>query len=76
MSDLIKRAKIKAGMLRMGEPIAFGSDADIIEELIDEIRALQGALSAMVEVGEAYLPFDAPNGPCCKALARAKEFHK
>jgi hypothetical protein len=36
-SDLIRRARIVSGMLRMGEPLAFGRDADIINELVDAL---------------------------------------
>lgn len=39
--ELERRAKIKAGMLRMCEPIEFGSDAAIIEELVDALASLR-----------------------------------
>jgi hypothetical protein len=35
-------------------------------------EALAAALTGMVTVGEAYLPYDAPNGPCHKRLSVAK----
>ena len=37
-ADLLRRADIMAGMLRMGERIAFGTDADMIAELAAAIR--------------------------------------
>ena len=37
--DLLRRADIMVGMLRMGEKIAFGSDADMIADLAAAIRA-------------------------------------
>lgn len=43
---LIERAAIKAGMLRMGEKIAFGSDADMIDELSSALTDLQTRLAA------------------------------
>jgi hypothetical protein len=49
MTDLLKRARIKAGMLMMGEKIAFGSDATIIEELC---AALEAALQSGGAAGE------------------------
>jgi hypothetical protein len=39
-ADLVRRLRTKAGMLRMGEPIAWGSDADALEEAADAIEAL------------------------------------
>ena len=30
------------------------------------------ALTGMITVGEAYLPYDAPNGPCAKRLSVAR----
>lgn len=41
MSDLLSRAKIKVGLLRMGEPVAFGSDAAMIEELCAELEQVK-----------------------------------
>jgi hypothetical protein len=49
VNDLLTRASIKAGMLRMGEPIAFGSDADIIEELAEEVARFGTALEAIAD---------------------------
>lgn len=40
--DLLRRADIMAGMLRMGERISFGSDADMIADLAAAIRARKG----------------------------------
>jgi hypothetical protein len=41
MMDIVERAKIKSGKLRMGEPIKFGSDADLIDEMSAEIELLR-----------------------------------
>lgn len=40
MSDLPKRLRIKAGMIKFGERIAWGSDTAIMEEAADVIEAL------------------------------------
>lgn len=48
-AELIKRAKVMADMLRMGEPIEFGLDAAIIEKQSDAIAALV-AEQALFEV--------------------------
>lgn len=45
MSDLPKRLRIKAGMIQLGEIIAWGSDAEIMEEAADEIDDLLIKLS-------------------------------
>ena len=39
--DILERAKIKLGMLRMGEPIKFGSDADLIDKMAAKIELLR-----------------------------------
>jgi hypothetical protein len=39
-ADLVRRLRVKAGMLRMGERIAFGSDADALEDAADAIERL------------------------------------
>lgn len=51
--DLVSRATIKAQMLRMGEPVAFGSDADIIDELaqaLTEARASAAHWRRAIEI--------------------------
>ena len=48
----MSRATIKAQMLRMGEPVAFGSDADVVDELaqaLTEARAEIERLNAQVD---------------------------
>lgn len=45
MSDLPKRLRITAGMIQLGERIAWGSDAEIMEEAADEIDDLLIKLS-------------------------------
>ena len=39
-ADLVRRMRVKADMLRMGEPIAFGSDADALEDAAEAIERL------------------------------------
>ena len=39
--DLIKRLEIKAGMISMGEKIAWGSDTDVMYEAAEKIRELE-----------------------------------
>ena len=41
MNDLPKRLDIKAGMMEMGEKIAWGSDTSLMREAAAKIRALQ-----------------------------------
>ena len=41
MSDLPKQLRIKAGMIHMGERIAWGSDTTLMEEAADLIEQLQ-----------------------------------
>lgn len=50
MVDLVTRARTKAGMLRMGEPIAFGSDADIVDELVAEVERLNADVARGLEL--------------------------
>lgn len=40
-SDLVKRLEIKSGMILMGEKIAWGSDAALMDEAADRITALE-----------------------------------
>jgi chromosome segregation ATPase len=44
MTDLPKRLRIKAGMIQLGERIAWGSDAEIMEEAADEIERINESL--------------------------------
>lgn len=55
MSDLVKRLRIKAGMIEMGEMIAWGSDSALMREAADALE-----LAAPVVQGEpvAYLRKD------------------
>lgn len=46
-AELVERLRIKAAMLRMGEPIAFGSDADAIETAADAITSLSQRLAGV-----------------------------
>lgn len=40
MGDLIKRLRIKAGMIELGELIAWGSDAALMREAADVLEVL------------------------------------
>lgn len=50
--DLVSRAKIKAQMLRMGEPVAFGSDADVIDELVVALTKARSDIERLREALE------------------------
>jgi len=57
-AEHVRRLRIKADMLRMGEPIAFGSDADALDEAADAIERLtrdlqSAALDAIAAHGQA-----------------------
>lgn len=39
-NDLVKRLRIKAGVMSMGEKIAWGSDTALMEEAADELERL------------------------------------
>ena len=45
MSDIVQRLRIKADILAMGEPIAFGSDTALMVEAAGEIEALRSSLN-------------------------------
>jgi hypothetical protein len=54
MSDLVKRLTIKAGVMEMGEKIAWGSDTSLMREAADRIEELEAKLAKAVEIIEAY----------------------
>jgi hypothetical protein len=79
LDALVERADIMAGMLRMGERIAYGTDADMIcalSEAITAIRrdllaaeaALAGAVTVKplvwVDIDDDYSTADHPTGFC------------
>jgi hypothetical protein len=74
MSDetakLIADARIKSSTLRMGEPIAFGSDADTIDALIEALSAALSQLDATRAerdgLAQALKPFAAEKLPSMK----------
>ena len=68
--DLKKPAFIKSGMLRMGEKITFGSDADVIDEAIAAIETLEAQLAAAkVMIAE----FEREQCAACRAHALNKQ---
>lgn len=56
MSDdeLVRQARIMSGMMIMGEPVAFGSDAGLIDALADAIERLTRERDDMVAVCDSY----------------------
>jgi hypothetical protein len=50
MTDLLTRARNMSAMLRMCEKISFGSDADIIDELVSEISRLHQTLDRISDI--------------------------
>ena len=44
MNDIVKRLRIKANVISMGEKIAWGSDTDLMNEAADIIEALEIAI--------------------------------
>ncbi len=44
MNDIVKRLEIKAGVMEMGEKIAWGSDTALMREAAGRIKTLQRAL--------------------------------
>jgi nitric oxide reductase large subunit len=55
--DLVKRLTIKAGVMEMGEKIAWGSDTSLMREAADRIEALTEQLEAAradAKEAEAY----------------------
>ena len=52
--DLVKRLTIKAGVMEMGEKIAWGSDTSLMREAADRIEELEAKLAKAVEIIEAY----------------------
>lgn len=60
MSDIVERARIKSGMLKMSERIAFGSDFELLDEMAVEIEMLRFDLErcrqeAVAKISEACL---------------------
>jgi hypothetical protein len=53
MSDLPKQLRIKAGMMAMGEKIAWGSDTALMEQAADLIEQLQNERDALAATVEA-----------------------
>lgn len=47
MTDIISRLRIKAGMIQMGERIAWGSDSDLMYEAADMIEQLMARQQAV-----------------------------
>ena len=47
--DLVKRLTIKAGVMEMGEKIAWGSDTSLMREAADRIEELEAKLAKAVD---------------------------
>ena len=57
-NDLVKRLTIKAGVMEMGEKIAWGSDTSLMREAADRIEELEGKLDKAVAALEHIERFD------------------
>lgn len=60
MSDLVKRLRIKAGMIEMGELIAWGSDVALMREAADALEMAAPAVQG--EAGVKWAPEEVANG--------------
>jgi|GEM_PF-4277520 len=56
--DLVKRLTIKAGVMEMGEGIAWGSDTAIMREAADRIEELEAKLAKAMLVVELIASAD------------------
>jgi len=56
--DLVKRLTIKAGVMEMGEKIAWGSDTSLMREAADRIEELEAKLAKAVEALEKIAQHD------------------
>jgi len=56
--DLVKRLTIKAGVMEMGEKIAWGSDTSLMHEAADRIEELEAKLAKAVEALEKIAQHD------------------
>ena len=55
--DLVKRLTITAGVMEMGEMIAWGSDTALMREAADRIEELEAKLAKAVELALEECPF-------------------
>jgi len=53
MSDIVKRLDIKAGVMEMGEKIAWGSDTALMREAARAIEAKDRRIAELEKVAEA-----------------------
>lgn len=49
MDDIVKRLNIKAGVIEMGEKIAWGSDTALMREAAIKIESLQTAIKETID---------------------------
>lgn len=49
MSKLVNQLRVKAGVMEMGERIAWGSDTALMREAADRIEALEDAIKETIE---------------------------
>ena len=55
---LSEQLRIKAGMMQMGEKIAWGSDTALMEQAADEIDRLKAELAEAKKVPEPKTPIE------------------
>lgn len=49
MSKLVNQLRVKAGVMEMGERIAWGSDTALMREAADKIESLEDAIKETIE---------------------------
>lgn len=49
IAELVKRLEIMSGMLRMCEPIAFGTDADLMVEAATDLKRLEAEKAELIK---------------------------
>lgn len=52
--DIVNRLRIKAGIMEMGERIAWGSDTALMREAADRIEALEDVVQAVAHIGADF----------------------
>ena len=51
MSNLVNQLRVKAGVMEMGERIAWGSDTALMREAADRIEVLEEVVKAVAHIG-------------------------
>jgi hypothetical protein len=74
--DLVKRLTIKAGVMEMGEKIAWGSDTSLMREAAKRIEELEAKLERISEEWAGAVYGDLENGVASLNAAAATDFYK